>query len=1123
MLFRYSVFFLLLNLGMYAQVQLDATGSGNAFVVTYPAVIVSAPSGGIEFTFKANHSITGAATLNLNGTGAKPILKNFNKPLVANDIITGQFVKVIYDPSSGGIWQMLSNEATPQGNISGSGSNGAIPFWTAGNTLSSDNANFFWDNTNKRLGIGTNAPISELSIFNPTNNFPQIVVGSPGTYLGVLFDKLTGAGKIQTILNQYPIQIGYDGSQFALHISNSANQGRVGIGTENPNQKLTVNGNISTSGTTFMQNARINALTNGVLSVNGTGNVVLAPALGDNLGNHTATTQIQGTNGSVGAPSYTFGSNPSTGVYLINTNIIGIATNGTNRILYDGFGHSVNPPSANGYTINVGGSAAFGIYGTIDASAADAPNNGLVVSGNVGIGTSVPGQKLVVVGNASTTGTSFMQNAQINALSNGVLSVNGTGQLVLAPSSASLSGSGANGAVNFWTGANTQSADAANFFWDNTNKRLGIGKGTPWAPIHLADAQANRKIILTSTNNDDHQFYGFGANAGVLRYQVDSPPSAHVFYTGTSSGGSTELMRIQGNGNVGIGKTNPDRRLDIGSDGTNWMSLVVGGQGGTDKVVIGNLTGFATIGAHDATLTAWRDLVMQRNGGNVGIGTTTVPLNKLDVFGAVAIGSYAATNTAPSNGMIVSGNVGIGITTPNAKLDLVGAFMIQNGFPNNTARPSVGTSRIAGEISAYGTILAGDDGFMRLSAGGGSTAAEKTYIDLSGYSLLGDMNKNIVFGVNGVERMRIVNGGNVGIGTNAPGALLHVRGTAPYIVVDAAATNQQSSIVFAETGATRWQLGKQTDNSFFIYDQINTRDALRISNTGNIILAPTAGNVGIGTLTPNLSTLQVERQGSWVEIGSFVYANGANNNATISTGRANGTQVTPTALLNNDILGYYYFKGHNGTAFAVGAEIRASATENFSATNSGTRIIFATKQNAGGAFNDRMVIDHNGNVGIGINIPGYGLHVQNGAVAGNGAYVNLSDKRLKKNIIPISNAIALIKLLQGVHFDWDTTKAKNLDFEGPHQPGFLAQEVMKIIPEAVSYDKINDRYSVAYSKVIPFLVEAMKEQQKLIENMQSENSNIKIQNLKLQEQSASIQSEIDAIKRHLGLDVKSEK
>ena len=57
--------------------------------------------------------------------------------------------------------------------------------------------------------------------------------------------------------------------------------------------------------------------------------------------------------------------------------------------------------------------------------------------------------------------------------------------------------------------------------------------------------------------NNDHQYFGFGVNSSTLRYQVDATTTDHVFYAGTSSTVSNELMRIKGNGNVTIGVTTP--------------------------------------------------------------------------------------------------------------------------------------------------------------------------------------------------------------------------------------------------------------------------------------------------------------------------------------------------------------------------------------------------------------------------------------------------------------------------------------------------------------------------------------------------------------------------------------
>ncbi|MCC9072581.1 tail fiber protein [Flavobacterium sp. F-65] len=130
------------------------------------------------------------------------------------------------------------------------------------------------------------------------------------------------------------------------------------------------------------------------------------------------------------------------------------------------------------------------------------------------------------------------------------------------------------------------------------------------------------------------------------------------------------------------------------------------------------------------------------------------------------------------NNLSPTSNVGIGTVDPLSKLTVAGSITINGGLNNTLTRPAIlGSTSEYGEIRAYsmhGNKL--DDGFLRLSAGGGSTAWAKTYIDLSGYSVVPDMNRNIVFGTSGGERMRIDQAGNIGIGTINPDAKLTVAG-----------------------------------------------------------------------------------------------------------------------------------------------------------------------------------------------------------------------------------------------------------------------------------------------------------------------------------------------------------
>ena len=165
---------------------------------------------------------------------------------------------------------------------------------------------------------------------------------------------------------------------------------------------------------------------------------------------------------------------------------------------------------------------------------------------NVGVGSTTPPSKLTVVGSSSDPSIP-------GPLSSGVLRVG--------------VGDNDNEGIDFgkqstppftgWiqAGFNGNTTDPLSI--QPLGGNVGIGTTSPNAQFQLGNTASNRKIVLFEGVNNDHQFYGLGINTSMLRYQVDATTSSHAFFAGTGTSTSSEIMRIQGIGNVGIGTISP--------------------------------------------------------------------------------------------------------------------------------------------------------------------------------------------------------------------------------------------------------------------------------------------------------------------------------------------------------------------------------------------------------------------------------------------------------------------------------------------------------------------------------------------------------------------------------------
>ena len=87
------------------------------------------------------------------------------------------------------------------------------------------------------------------------------------------------------------------------------------------------------------------------------------------------------------------------------------------------------------------------------------------------------------------------------------------------------------------------------------------------------------------------------------------------------------------------------------------------------------------------------------------------------------------------------------------------------------------------------------------------------------------------------------------------------------------------------------------------------------------------------------------------------------------------------------------------------------------------------------------------------------------------------------SIIIVYHKIFKVQQIRGVTFDWNE-KAGKIEQQKGHDVGLIAQEVEKVLPEVVQIREDGIK-AISYEKVVPLLVEAVKDQQVIIENLEN--------------------------------------
>jgi hypothetical protein len=121
-----------------------------------------------------------------------------------------------------------------------------------------------------------------------------------------------------------------------------------------------------------------------------------------------------------------------------------------------------------------------------------------------------------------------------------------------------------------------------------------------------------------------------------------------------------------------------------------------------------------------------------------------------------------------------------------------------------------------------------------------------------------------------------------------------------------------------------------------------------------------------------------------------------------------------------------------------------------------------------------------------------------------------SDIRLKRNITTYENALDQVIKMRGVRYNWKEEDFPEMNFSKRSQVGVIAQEVEAVIPELVITNRTGFK-SVDYARFSAILIEAVKEQQNMIEELKRENSDMKSRLQRMDD----LQDQIDQLKNIL--------
>lgn len=391
---------------------------------------------------------------------------------------------------------------------------------------------------------------------------------------------------------------------------------------------------------------------------------------------------------------------------------------------------------------------------------------------------------------------------------------------------------------------------------------------------------------------------------------------------------------------------------------------------------------------------------------SVGIGTIT-PGSKLSIIGNFALGTNYAGLSAPSNGAIIEGALGIGTSnTAPAKLrivsqndDVANEYHFDDYSGSTDKYNAIRFHKSRGMVAAHLDLNKGDNmGSLEFIPHFNGTI--ESYHNGTGINALyeGNGTNNLTslrFFTSGDmpytgERMRIDPTGKVGIGTTAPTNLLHISSSTAGAMKIVDGTQGADKVLTSDSdGVATWKplpSGGITEN---IYTSDGTLAENRTVTQADKTLAFTANSVnafsvdgktfsvdaknhwiGFGTNTPS-SKFEIISDNEGPNSGNNFYFKGfgSSKEPSLILSSANGTAANPKNLVAGDYVGSLYFAPRANNTFntAIGSSI--SSYYRGDGTSILTDLVLRTSNKS------RIYINENGKIGIGTDIPTNLFHI----------------------------------------------------------------------------------------------------------------------------------------------------